>query len=253
MTEQQRKNRRTILIIFAMTIIPFCFAWFLSKNSELLNKGVKNNGELVVPVITTERNELTGYDAFSQENIDELKGHWLLVNIIPNNECNAVCLYAILKTKQLRVMLNKELSRTRRVAIVFKPLDAQKAEQLWLKDALLSRLGQKQADKNTHKAETETLYTRLLEPENRLDESLLTKFITEKEDKALAMKTDLIRVKPSASMIEKITKIRKGVIPEGMLFLFDPLGNIMMQYEPEFDTYKVRDDLKKLLRYSQIG
>jgi hypothetical protein len=42
-------------------------------------------------------------------------------------------------------------------------------------------------------------------------------------------------------------------MPEGMLFLIDPLGNLMMQYEAGFNTYKVKDDLMHLLRISQIG
>lgn len=36
-------------------------------------------------------------------------------------------------------------------------------------------------------------------------------------------------------------------------FLMDPLGNIMMQYESGFDPYKVKSDLHKLLKISQIG
>ena len=47
--------------------------------------------------------------------------------------------------------------------------------------------------------------------------------------------------------------IKAGVMPEGMLFLIDPLGNLMMQYEAGFNTYKVKDDLMHLLRISQIG
>ena len=33
----------------------------------------------------------------------------------------------------------------------------------------------------------------------------------------------------------------------------DPMGNLMMQYEPGFDPYKVKSDLMHLLRISQIG
>jgi hypothetical protein len=33
----------------------------------------------------------------------------------------------------------------------------------------------------------------------------------------------------------------------------DPLGNLMMQYDPGFDPYDVKKDLKKLLKISQIG
>ncbi len=244
MTNQQQKNQRTILIIIGMTLIPFCFAWFLSKNSDLLDKGVKNHGELIIPVITTKRSELTGYDTFSQTHIHELAGHWLLVNIIPKNQCNEVCLYALLKTKQLRLMLNKELSRTRRIAIIGKNLSPAITQQLWLKDALLSRLQQ----------QNEPLYTQLLSPDKILDSTLIDTLIAPTENKQFALRTDLIRVQAKPELLNKIIALRKeGFIPEGMLLLIDPLGNIMMQYEPEFDPYQVRDDLKKLFRYSQIG
>ena len=63
----------------------------------------------------------------------------------------------------------------------------------------------------------------------------------------------LLKVKPSAALSTKITKIRNGAIPDGMLLLMDPLGNLMMQYEPGFDPYKVKSDLMHLLRISQIG
>jgi hypothetical protein len=65
--------------------------------------------------------------------------------------------------------------------------------------------------------------------------------------------TRLLRSKPALSLVEKLKKIRKSEIPEGMIFLMDPLGNLMMQYEPEFDPYKVKSDLYKLLKISQIG
>jgi hypothetical protein len=63
----------------------------------------------------------------------------------------------------------------------------------------------------------------------------------------------LLRSKPAASLVQKLKKIRNTDIPEGMLFLMDPFGNLMMQYEPGFDPYKVKKDLGKLLRISQIG
>lgn len=198
MSNQQQKNRRSILIIFAMTIVPFCIAWYLSNNPELVAMGT-NNGELVIPVVTTERAEMTGFDYFSVKNMKELSGHWLLVNIIPNKDCNKSCLDAIHKTKQLRLMLNKDLTRVRRIALLFKDSDPEVAKNWWKEDLRL------------------------------------------------------LRIKPAPSLITKFEQIKKGAVPEGMLFLMDPFGNIMMQYGAEFDPYKVKRDLKKLLRISQIG
>ncbi|MDQ7091921.1 MAG: hypothetical protein Q9M50_15025 [Methylococcales bacterium] len=198
MTKQQQQNRRSILIIFGLTFIPFCIAWFLSNNPDLVRSG-SSNGELVTPVITTERAEFTGFDEFSKQNISELAGHWLLVNIIPNKTCNLVCVDAMHKTKQLRLMLNKDLTRVRRIVLVFKDSDPQLAKTWWQED------------------------------------------------------TRLLHIKPTPSLITKLETIRKGTVAEGMLFLIDPLGNIMMQYDPKFDPYAVKRDLKKLLRISQIG
>ncbi|MCF6204901.1 MAG: hypothetical protein L3J59_14730 [Methylococcaceae bacterium] len=198
MNQQQKKNRRTIVLLFSMTIIPFCIAWYLSSNVDWIGSGT-NNGKLIIPAITTERTELSGFDEFSKLNMKELKGHWVLVNVIPNKDCNDLCIDAIHKTKQLRLMMNKDLVRIRRVVLIFSEVKNDQA-QIWWKDDLR-----------------------------------------------------LLRARPAPSLVQKLKEIRKAAIPEGMLFLMDPLGNLMMQYDPGFDPYKVKKDLGKLLRISQIG
>ncbi len=245
MNNQQKKNKLLILAIFGMTIIPFLIAWVLKENPGLV-KGTTNSGQLIIPPVSTERTDFTGFDVFSTENIKELAGHWLIANVIPSTGCNEVCLDALLKTKQLRLMLNKELPRTRRVVIVFKEPAPEAASQWWLKDTLLWRL------RRSENKEDKTLLLSLLREENKMDESLIQKLIGN-ENREFALNSELIRVKPSAGLAKKITDIRQGIVPDGMLFLIDPLGNLMMQYEPGFNTYKVKDDLMHLLRISQIG
>lgn len=196
MTNQQQKNRRIIIMLFGMTIIPFCIAWYFST---LPPAKTTNNGELVIPVVATEKSDFIGFDKFSANNMVELSGHWLVANVIPTQDCKKLCQDAIYKSKQLHLMLNKDLTRVRRVVILLENSDPQKAASWWR------------------------------------DDSRLLKF------------------NGSEALIGKIKQIRKGVVPDGMLFLIDPLGNIMMQYEPGFDPYKVEKDLKKLLNVSQIG
>jgi hypothetical protein len=198
MSDQKRKNRLLIIGIFGMSIIPFLIAWGLKENPGLV-KGRTNIGQLITPPVTTERSDLTGFDKFSVDNMSELAGHWLIVNVIPNNDCNESCLDAIHKTRQLQLMLNKELTRTRRVALVLKDVAPEIAGKWWQDDAVL------------------------------------------------------LRVKPTDALAKKIAEIRQGNIPDGMLFIMDPLGNLMMQYEPGFDPYGVKSDLMHLLRISQIG
>ncbi len=245
MINQQKKNQLLILAIFAMTIIPFLIAWGLKENAVIVN-GSTNNGQLITPPVTTERTDFIGFDAYSEENIAELSGHWLMVNVIAKDHCNDVCLDALLKTKQIRLMLNKELPRTRRIVIVFNALTEDTVSQWWLKDTLLWRLRQ------TKSSEDAALYLSLTREENQLDEILITRLIGQ-ENRSFALKSDLIKIKPSAALVKKITDIRQGNLPDGLLFLIDPLGNIMMQYESGFDPYKVKSDLMHLLRISQIG
>lgn len=244
-TPQQKKNRLFIIAIFSMTIIPFLIALGLQQNPDLLKSGT-NIGQLITPPITTEASDFIGFDTFSTANLAELSGHWLLANVIPSDHCNEVCLDSLLKIKQLRLMLNKEFPRTRRVVLMFKDVSETNASQWWLKDALLWRLRQ------TKNPVDDALFLTLLREENPLDEARVKQFLGN-EDRETALKSDLIKIKPSEDLAKKITAIRAGNIPDGMLFLIDPLGNIMMQYEPNFDPYKVKNDLMHLLRASQIG
>jgi hypothetical protein len=141
MTPQQRKNRQLIIGIFAMSIIPFSIAWFLAKNPELLTPAVTNHGHLITPIITTERTDFQGFDTFSQENLKELDAHWLIVNVIPKTDCAETCLDAIYKSRQLRLMLNKELVRTRRAVLILDSSVSQdSAANWWKEDSDLLRL-----------------------------------------------------------------------------------------------------------------
>lgn len=245
MTPQQKKNRLFIIAIFSMTVVPFLIALFLQNNPGLV-KGSTNIGQLITPPITTEASDFIGYDSFSTANLSELHGHWLLTNIIPGEHCNAVCLDAVLKIKQLRLMLNKEFTRTRRIVLLLKEVPEANTSQWWLKDALLWRLRQ------TQNPADETQFNALLHEENSLNEAMVNKLLAN-DNREIALKSDLIKLKPSAGLLKKITDLRSGNIPDGMLLLIDPLGNIMMQYEPGFDPYKVKNDLMHLLRASQIG
>jgi len=198
MNAQQKKNRLIILILFAMTLAPFLIALLFKVKPELL-QGQINYGQLIVPPITTEASELIGFDSFSNENIKELSAHWLIVNVIPHRDCNEVCLDALHKTRQIQLMLNKDLPRTRRVVLLLDNADPKLAESWW------------------------------------------------QDEKAL------LRVKPSPSLLNKLKGLRPEGFPDGALLLMDPLRNLMMQYEPGFDPYKVKSDLTHLLKISQIG
>lgn len=196
--EQKQKNHIIIILLFAMTVIPFLIAWVFKQHPELL-KDRTNHGDLIIPPMRTERGELSGFDVFTSDHLQEMKGRWLIINVIARGQCNEICQEAIHKSRQLRLMLNKDLTRTRRAVMIWDGFRSSESDRLWLDDK------------------------------------------------------ELLKIKPAKTLIDKLDQHKNGQIPDGMLFLMDPLGNLMMQYEPGFDPYQVKSDLSHLLRISQIG
>lgn len=137
---QQKRNRILIIVIFAMSIIPFMVAWGLKENPQLLPQTGVNNGKLISPPILTEKTDYLGFDQFSANNLSELSGHWLIANLIPNENCNDVCSEALYKSRQLQLMLNKELTRTRRIAIILKSLSPEQTSGWWQNNERLLRI-----------------------------------------------------------------------------------------------------------------
>ncbi|MBE0468907.1 MAG: hypothetical protein IBX55_05265 [Methyloprofundus sp.] len=139
MINQQKHNQRTIIILALMTAIPFSIAWYLTKNPDFQPMAT-NKGELIVPVITTERSDLLGVDDFSVKNIKELEGHWVILNIIPNKDCHQLCIDTIHATKQLRLMLNKDLPRVRRAVILVQGSQEESFQPWWDADDRLLKV-----------------------------------------------------------------------------------------------------------------
>ena len=134
-TNQLIKNRITIIVIFAMSIIPFAVAWYLAKHPDSLHLGV-SNGQLITPPIETQLSEYIGYDSFSAENLKELHGHWVLVNLVPQ-VCNDACNDSIYKAHQISLMLGKDISRIRRAAVVMQSTDNGVFKAEWEQDGRL--------------------------------------------------------------------------------------------------------------------
>ncbi|HIL77795.1 MAG: hypothetical protein ABGX71_11065 [Methyloprofundus sp.] len=139
MTKQIQKNHRTIIILALMTLVPFSFAWYLTTDPGF-KPAATNNGDLVIPVITTERSDLQGVDEFSVNNIEQLKGHWVMLNIIPTGLCNKTCAEAIHATRQVRLMLNKDLTRTRRAVIIMQGKQEPGFQPWWNEDDRLIKV-----------------------------------------------------------------------------------------------------------------
>ena len=112
------RNRIMVLSIALICIIPFSFAWYLAKNPQLIKDRQKTNfGHLVTPAQTID------YDLFLQspvtgvENLPELKGHWVIVQIVAAPVCGAGCKQTLENTEKVRLLTSKDISRVRRLLV----------------------------------------------------------------------------------------------------------------------------------------
>lgn len=196
-----RKVVRTRVLftsIILICVLPLFGAWLVFSNPQWIS-GATNYGRLIVPVVKLDRTLFIGLDKVSQYNIDQLKGRWVLVHFITGTVCGLPCLEALHKTKQVRLMLNQDLMRVRRLLV-------------------------------GGDADSSSRVSTPLDNEGTL-----------------------LRVRADESFIARISAVLGGPLDEGMLFLMDPLGNLMMWYPSGFDPYHVKKDMKKLLNVSQIG
>ncbi|MCH9699434.1 MAG: hypothetical protein K0U68_15150 [Gammaproteobacteria bacterium] len=110
--------RRTIILMFVITLLPVLIALLLYLNPQWISR-YKNYGNLIQPPVQFKKNELTPADEFSISNFSELDNRWILIHLIPRQEqdCDQQCETAIYQSHQLWLMLNQNLMRIRRLAL----------------------------------------------------------------------------------------------------------------------------------------
>lgn len=119
------RNRLIIVAIALTVVVPFGAAWYLAQHRELLSDGKHaNKGKLIDPAQPVGLEELLRRPLSGPETAAELKGHWLMLQPMTGTACSDVCRETAEKTGRIRVMLNKELSRVRRVLLAAAPADA---------------------------------------------------------------------------------------------------------------------------------
>jgi hypothetical protein len=105
-----------ILMIALLTIVPFGLAWYYAKHPQLITRH-SNYGTLILPPRTVDYAELLARPITAPETLPDLKGRWVLLQVAPA-PCGAVCAETLHKTRQSRLMLNKEIARVRRLLLV---------------------------------------------------------------------------------------------------------------------------------------
>lgn len=199
MNDSWKSNRLLLVAVALICIIPFFAAWLSYKNSEWVTRSTTNYGELISPAVKIERTSFIGLDDFSTKHADEIKGRWVMMQLISIDSDVVDRADLLHKTRQIRLMLNKDLMRVRRIVVVSHNIAKNMAESWWSDDATV------------------------------------------------------LRFKPRTLLFDQLSGIIGQPLEPGMLFLMDPLGNLMMWYKPGYDPYGVAKDMTNLLRVSQIG
>lgn len=179
-----RKNRRSMLVIFGISFLSLggsYLLFYLTQGSDVW--GTTNNGEFVDPPVHIAD---LGLVTEAGAPLGESDQWWLLVNA--DNLCDAACEHALLQSRQLHILLNKEASRVSR--------------------ALVS------------------------------DGSIAADDYLAPYPKALHL---LARPDGSGQ------RLQRGI------YIVDPIGNLVFFYPLQDAGKPVLEDLKKLLKLSQIG
>ncbi len=126
------------MVIFAMSILPFAYAWYLAENPGKVKLGT-NNGELITPPLSTDQSDFIGHDDFSTKNLAELQGHWILINLMQSTQCTEACQDGLYKTQQITLMMGKDIARIRRLAVIY-PQSSHVLPKQWQEDARLLKI-----------------------------------------------------------------------------------------------------------------
>ncbi len=141
MTKAPRKIRSRWILALLLTLClgPFLISLVLYHYRSWMIRST-HHGILIRPVIPVSRNEFGGFDEFSKANITEIVGRWVLVQFVTPKGCGTVCRKSLENTRQVHLMLGKDLMRVRRVAVVMAEISAAQANAWWIGHPYLLRI-----------------------------------------------------------------------------------------------------------------
>ncbi len=103
----QAKNRRSLVILFAIGFVPLIIAWVVFFYfPQLMPSGTTNEGELIAPPVSATDVGLTGQT-----------GEWTLILPV-GATCNADCEERLYLARQVNTALGKEAPRVKRLALL---------------------------------------------------------------------------------------------------------------------------------------
>jgi cytochrome oxidase Cu insertion factor (SCO1/SenC/PrrC family) len=114
------KSRTKMIALFMVFFGPIFFAMFLYANLDIWRPAnTMNHGELILPTAPLHYFELIEWASGKPISLETIKGKWNLI-YVGKGECGADCQANLIKVRQLRILLGRELAR---VQYLFLALD----------------------------------------------------------------------------------------------------------------------------------
>lgn len=138
------KNRRTLIIVLAIFIVPAAFTWLMANLEQFRPTKTKNHGDFIIPIRALQQVALHD-DKDNAYGLAEVKGKWTII-YFGVAECDRICEDILYKTRQSRLAQSVEMKRVKRVYVLLDRLPGASLKKILKEHADLSVVtGDKQA------------------------------------------------------------------------------------------------------------
>jgi len=117
-SEQQiRKNKITMILLFAMFVAPIVFAVYIFNTNDADSYKTKNRGNLIRPAKELKNIELQFFEDKKPYKLVDQEHQWLMV-FISKGECNDECKRQLVVMRQTRLAQGGEFTRVNRMYLM---------------------------------------------------------------------------------------------------------------------------------------
>ena len=116
-TEQIKKNKRTMILLFVMFLAPILAAVFIFNNDPSGRYATKNRGNLITPAIELKNFNLEFIDTKAPYKLVAQEHQWLMV-FVGAGECDVNCKRQLVVMRQTRLAQGGEFTRINRLYVM---------------------------------------------------------------------------------------------------------------------------------------
>lgn len=108
-----------VVLIALIAFVPFALAWFFTRHPELLHQR-NNYGSLITPAQPLSYDLLLSGGSASVTPLQQAKGRWIVLQITAGS-CDVPCRTSLQASRQIRLLLNKDIARVQRLLLTSGP------------------------------------------------------------------------------------------------------------------------------------